>query len=86
MKAILYDRYGPPDVLHLVEVEKPTPKDDEVLVEVIAASVNYVDWQVLRGKSILLRLMNGLLKPRHNILGDDLVGFIKGRRPSDVHP
>jgi NADPH:quinone reductase-like Zn-dependent oxidoreductase len=77
MKAIVYEKYGPPEVLQLKEVEKPTPKEDEVLVEVHAASVNYIDWQVLRGESFLLRLMNGLLKPKHNILGDDVAGRVE---------
>ena len=77
MKAIVFTKYGPPEVLRLKEIEKPTPKDDEVLVEVHAASVNYIDYQVLRGKSFLLRLLNGLRKPRHNVLGDDVAGRIE---------
>ena len=77
MKAIVYTEYGPPDVLKLREIKKPTPKEDEVLVEVHAASVNYVDWQVLRGKSFLLRLLNGVRKPKHNVLGDDVAGRIE---------
>jgi NADPH:quinone reductase-like Zn-dependent oxidoreductase len=77
MKAIVYEDYGPPEVLQLKEVAKPTPQDDEVLVKVHAASVNYIDWQVLRGESFLLRVMNGLLKPKHKILGDDVAGRIE---------
>jgi NADPH:quinone reductase-like Zn-dependent oxidoreductase len=77
MKAIVYEKYGPPEVLQLKEVAKPTPKDDEVLVKVHAASINYIDWQVLTGESILLRLMNGLLKPRNKVLGDDVAGRIE---------
>jgi len=77
MKAIVYEKYGSPDVLQLKEVEKPTPKQNEVLVEVYAASINYIDWQLLRGKSFLLRLLNGLTKPRKNILGDDIAGQVK---------
>ena len=77
MKAIVYTDYGPPEVLQLKEVEKPAPKEDEVLVEVHAASINYVDWQVLRGKSFLLRLLNGVRKPKHNVLGDDVAGRIE---------
>ena len=72
MKAIVYTKYGPPDVLQLKEVDKPTPKEDEVLVKVHAASVNYGDLPVLRGEP-LQRLMGGaLLKPKHKILGDDI--------------
>ena len=59
MKAIVYDKYGPPDVLQLKEVEKPTPKEDELLIEVLAASVNYSDWAFVRGKPFLVRLMGG---------------------------
>jgi NADPH:quinone reductase-like Zn-dependent oxidoreductase len=77
MKAIVFKEYGPPDVLRFDDIAKPTPKDDEVLVEVHAASVNYVDWQVLRGKSFLLRLLNGVRKPKHNVLGDDVAGRIE---------
>jgi NADPH:quinone reductase-like Zn-dependent oxidoreductase len=77
MKAIVYHEYGSPDVLKLEEVEKPTPKDDEVLVKVHAASINYSDWHILRG-DLLLRLMgNGLLKPKHKILGDDIAGRVE---------
>jgi len=79
MKAIVYTNYGPPDVLQLKEVDKPTPKEDEVLVKVHAASVNYIDWQILRGESFFLRLTTGgLLKPKHKILGDDIAGQVEG--------
>jgi len=63
MKAIEYTKYGPPDVLELKEVEKPAPKDYEVLVKVQAASVNFPDWGLLRGTPFIVRLMSGgLLK------------------------
>ena len=78
MKAIVYEKYGTPEVLQLKDVEKPAPKDDEVLVKVHAASVNYIDWQVLSGESYFLRLTNGgLLKPKHKILGDDIAGRVE---------
>jgi len=57
MKAIVWTKYGPPGALQLKEVEKPTPKDNEVLVKVHAASVVYSDWAFVRGESILVRLM-----------------------------
>ena len=59
MKAIVYTKYGPPDVLELKEVEKPTPKDNEALIKVHAASVNSWDWDLLRGKRFMARLMGG---------------------------
>ena len=78
MKAIVYTEYGPPDVLQLKEVEKPTPKEDEVLVQVHAASVNYPDWAFLRGKPFLVRLMSGgLLEPKYRILGADIAGRVE---------
>ena len=65
MKAIVYEKYGPPDVLELEEVEKPIPKDNEVLVKVHAASVNDWDWGLLIGKPFVNRLVvSGLLKPK----------------------
>jgi NADPH:quinone reductase-like Zn-dependent oxidoreductase len=78
MKAIVYTEYGPPDVLKLEEVSKPSPSDDEVLVEVHAASVNYPDWANLRGKPFVVRLMSGaLLKPKNTILGADIAGRVE---------
>jgi NADPH:quinone reductase-like Zn-dependent oxidoreductase len=56
MKAIVYTKYGPPEVLHLEEVAKPTPKDDEVLIKVQAVSVNRSDWEGLSGRPWYARL------------------------------
>jgi len=89
MKAIVYARYGPPDVLQLKEIEKPTPKDDEVLVRVHAASLNAYDWHTLRGKPFLVRLMGfGLLKPKKQILGSDFAGRVEavGRSVKQFQP
>jgi NADPH:quinone reductase-like Zn-dependent oxidoreductase len=78
MKAIVYQQYGSPDVLEFKEVEKPAPKDDEVLVEVRAASVNAADWHLLRGDPFLVRLVvGGLLKPKHKILGAAIAGRVE---------
>ncbi|MFC1888259.1 NAD(P)-dependent alcohol dehydrogenase [Thermodesulfobacteriota bacterium] len=79
MKAIVYTKYGPPDVLQLKEVEKPTPKDNEVLIKAHAASVNAYDWHCLRADPFLIRLMGfGLLKPKNKILGADIAGRVEG--------
>ena len=78
MKAIVYEEYGPPEVLQIKEVEKPTPKDDEMLVKIHAASINYIDWQVLTGESLFLRLTTGgLRKPKRRTLGDDIAGRVE---------
>lgn len=77
MKAIVYEKYGPPDVLQLKDVEKPTPKAHEVLVNVRAASVNPGDWHALRGTPFLQRLETGLFAPKAKILGADVAGTIE---------
>src|ERR671912_1468825 len=76
MKAMVYTQYGPPDVLQLKNIEKPTPKDDQVLIKVQAASVNRSDWEGLIGKPLYARI-GGLLKPRHQILGSDIAGRVE---------
>ncbi|MGB5894499.1 MAG: NAD(P)-dependent alcohol dehydrogenase [Ignavibacteriaceae bacterium] len=89
MKAIVYHKYGSPDVLHLEEVEKPTPRDNEVLIKVHAASVNYSDWAFVRGKPFLVRLIgSGLLKPKNTILGKDIAGRVEaiGRNIKQFQP
>jgi len=88
MKAIVYTKYGPPDVLQLKEVAKPTPKDNEVLVKVHAASVNDWDWGLLRGKPFMNRLFFGLLKPKIKILGVDIAGRVEavGRNVKQFQP
>jgi NADPH:quinone reductase-like Zn-dependent oxidoreductase len=89
MKAIVYTQYGPPDVLQLKEVEKPLPKDDEVLVKVHAASLNAYDWHMLMADPFLVRLMGGgLLKPKNRILGTDMAGRVEavGEKVSQFKP
>ena len=83
----MYTKYGPPDVLQLKEVEKPAPRDDEVLIKVHAASVNSWDWDLLRGTPFLARL-GGLLKPKYKILGADIAGRIEavGRNAKQFQP
>jgi NADPH:quinone reductase-like Zn-dependent oxidoreductase len=76
MKAIVHTKYGPPDVLELKEVEKPSPKDNEVLIKVQATSVNLSDWEGLVGKPLYAR-MGGLFKPGNPILGSDVAGIVE---------
>src|SRR5260221_7071647 len=77
MKAILYHRYGSPDVVEYTDVETPVPADDEVLIRVRAASVNPLDWHFMRGAPALARLMAGLRRPKDPRLGADLAGTVE---------
>jgi NADPH:quinone reductase-like Zn-dependent oxidoreductase len=77
MKAIVQVQYGSPDVLRLKDIDKPVVKDDEVLVRVHAAAVNIGDWHLLRGVPFAMRLASGLLKPRREIPGLDVVGQVE---------
>jgi NADPH:quinone reductase-like Zn-dependent oxidoreductase len=87
MKAVVYTRYGSPDVLRFTEVEKPTPKDNQVLVKVQAVSLNRSDWEALQGKPLYARIM-GPFRPRHHILGSDIAGRVEatGRATTRFQP
>lgn len=77
MKAIVYTRYGSPDVLQFKEVEKPMPGDNEVLVKIHAASANALDWHFMRAAPFLARLENGLFRPKQTRLGADFAGRVE---------
>ncbi len=78
MKAVFRTTYGSADVLEFKEIDKPVPKDNKLLLRVHAASVNPLDWHILRGEPFLVRLMGfGLLKPKHRILGADMAGRVE---------
>ena len=77
MKAIVYDRYGPPDVLKCEELEKPASTDDQVLIQVRASSVNPYDWHFIRGRPAPIRLFLGLSAPKSRRLGADVAGVVE---------
>jgi NADPH:quinone reductase-like Zn-dependent oxidoreductase len=76
MRAVVHDRYGPPEVLHLAEVERPVPGDDEVLVKVHATTVNRRDCHRRAADPFLWRFMAGLRRPKHRILGGEVAGEV----------
>jgi NADPH:quinone reductase-like Zn-dependent oxidoreductase len=77
MKAVVCTEYGTPATLHLKEVERPVPKDNEVLIKIHAASVNDWDWGLLQGTPFVNRFFAGLLRPKNLILGSDVAGRIE---------
>jgi NADPH:quinone reductase-like Zn-dependent oxidoreductase len=77
MKAFVYDKYGPPGALRMAEVDTPAPNAGEILVKVLAASVNAADWHVVRGKPLFSRATLGLLRPKHRIPGVDIAGRVE---------
>jgi NADPH:quinone reductase-like Zn-dependent oxidoreductase len=92
MKAILQERFGPPDILRLVDTDPPKPGADDVLVRVHAAAINPADWHILRGDPYVARLMGiGLTKPKNPVAGSDAAGVVEsvganvqGVRPGDA--
>jgi NADPH:quinone reductase-like Zn-dependent oxidoreductase len=87
LKAIIYEKYGSPNVLQLREVEKPVPTDDQILIKVHAVSINGSDKEGLIGKPLYVRI-SGLLKPKRQILGSDIAGHVEfvGKNIIDFKP
>jgi NADPH:quinone reductase and related Zn-dependent oxidoreductases len=82
MKAAICYKYGAPsDVIKITEVEKPNPKEGEVLIKIQTASVNAADWRGVRGTPFFTRAITGLLKPRNKIPGDDFSGLVEAAGP-----
>ena len=88
MKAILFTQYGSPDVLQLAEVEKPAPNENQVLVKVVAAAANPLDWHRMRGEPFIARMGEGLRKPQDTRLGADIAGRVEavGRNITEFKP
>jgi NADPH:quinone reductase-like Zn-dependent oxidoreductase len=76
VRAVVHDRYGPPEVLHFAEVERPVPKDDEVLVRIRATSVTRSDAHLRAGKPLIQRFQSGIRRPKRRILGHELAGEV----------
>src|SRR5437660_11774378 len=79
MTAFVYERYGPPQTLRMAQVAKPAPDAGDVLVKVLATSVNAPDWHCLRGKPFFSRATLGLRRPKQQILGVDIAGQVAPR-------
>ena len=88
MKAFIWEKYGPPEVRQMAEVEKPSPAADAALVKVLAVSVNPADWRSMRAKPFFSRATLGLLRPKHRIPGVDVAGRVEavGRGVTRVKP
>jgi NADPH:quinone reductase-like Zn-dependent oxidoreductase len=88
MKAAVYTRYGSPDVVQITDVERPVPKDNEVLLKVCAASVNPLDSHLMQGKPYIARILFGLRKPKITRPGRDVAGQVEavGRKVTRFNP
>jgi NADPH:quinone reductase-like Zn-dependent oxidoreductase len=88
MKAVVYRNFGSPDVLECLDVEKPTAADDEVLIKVRAASINPLDWKLMKGGPFLVRVLLGLGKPRIKRPGVDVAGDVEavGKKVERLKP
>jgi NADPH:quinone reductase-like Zn-dependent oxidoreductase len=76
MRAVVHDKYGPPDVLRLAEIERPVPRDDELLVRIRATTINRTDCGLRAASPFIVRFFSGLLRPKRTILGSELAGEV----------
>ena len=89
MKGMVFDTYGPPEVLELRDIDKPVPRGDQVLVRIRAGGLNPADWHFMRGHPYFVRLLTGLRKPRKTtIIGSDMAGQVEavGSNVTRFHP
>ena len=88
MKAAVFDRYGPPEVLEIREVPKPVPGEDEVLIRVHATTVCAADWRIRKADPFFIRIMSGVLKPKIQVLGAEFAGIVEsvGSRVTGFQP
>lgn len=82
MRAVVYDRYGPPEVLRLEDVERPVPKADEVLIRIHATTVSRTDCGLRSAEMFVSRFVTGLRRPKHRILGSDFAGEVEAIGPA----
>ena len=78
MRAVIHTKYGGPEVLHLAEIERPTPAADEILIRVHAATVNRTDCGMRSATPFIVRYFSGLRRPKHQILGSEYAGEVEG--------
>ena len=76
MRAVVYDTYGPPEVLRIEDVERPVPKDDEVLIKIHATTINRTDCGWRSAEPFIFRFFTGLRRPKRRILGSELAGTV----------
>src|SRR3989337_68565 len=84
MRAVVYARYGPPEVLRLEEVERPVPKDAEVLIKIHTTTVNRTDTGLRSAEYFISRFLTGLLRPKRKIPGTELAGEVEAIGPADT--